>query len=98
MSIQERVDIQLVAAAFGRVLREARRSRACSQSMLADRAGIDPTYPSLLERGYRAPSLPVVIAIAEGLSVEAEILVAGTVAILRANGTLPLRPVAGGSK
>lgn len=98
MSIPERIDIQLVAAAFGRVLREARLSHTCSQTMLADRAGIDPTYPSLLERGLRAPSLSVVIAVAEGLSVEAEILVAGTVAILRANGALPLRAIPGQSK
>lgn len=98
MSIQERVDTQLVAAAFGHVLKEARLHRTCSQSMLADRAGIDPTYPSLLERGLRAPSLPVVIAVAEGLSIEAEILVAGTVAILRANGALPLRLIPGQSK
>ena len=98
MRIQERIDIQLVAAAFGHVLREARISRTCSQGVLADRAGIDPTYPSLLERGLRAPSLPIVIAVAEGLSVEAEILVAATVAILRAQGALPLRPTPGESK
>lgn len=93
MSTQDRIDIQFVATAFGRVLRKARRSRKCSQGMLANRAGIDPTYPSLLERGLRTPSLPIVIAIGEGLSIEAEILVARTVEILRADGALPLRPV-----
>jgi transcriptional regulator with XRE-family HTH domain len=89
MSIEERIDIHLVAAAFGRVLREARRTRMCSQGWLAERAGIHPSYPSLLERGLRTPSLPIVIAIGAGLEIDAEILVARTVSILRANGTLP---------
>jgi len=89
MSIDERIDSHLIAAAFGRVLREARRARMCSQVMLADRACIDPCYPSLLERGLRTPSLPMVIAIGEGLAIDAEILVARTVSILRAGGALP---------
>ena len=91
MSIEERIDSHRVATVFGRVLRETRQTRLCTQGTLAALAGIDPTYPSLLERGLRTPSLPIIIALGEGLAIEAEILVARTVTILRAEGTLPQR-------
>lgn len=87
MSVEERVNTRLVSAAFGRVLKELRTSRTLSQEKLAERAGIDATYVSLLERGLRAPGLPVVIAIGPALDVEPAALVTRTVEILCSEGT-----------
>jgi transcriptional regulator with XRE-family HTH domain len=41
------------------VLRAARQARGMSQEDLAGEADIDRTYPSLLERGLREPTLDV---------------------------------------
>src|SRR4051794_31326305 len=48
-----------VARAFGATLREARRARGMTQEELAAAAGMDRTYPSLLENGKREPALSV---------------------------------------
>ena len=48
-----------VARAFGRVLRAARIAHGLSQEALAERADLSRTYPSLLERGLREPTLCV---------------------------------------
>ena len=89
MSAEERIDSHLIAVAFGRVLREIRRSRRISQEELAERAGVDRTYPSMLERGVRAPGLPVAISVAIALGVEPDGLVRTTVERLRRQGVLP---------
>jgi len=62
--------------------------RTFLQTSLAERAGLDPTYPSLLERGLRSPGLPIIIAIGPALGVEPSVLVARTVEILRREGVL----------
>ncbi len=64
-----------VAVAFGRVLREMRQRKRLSQEDLALRAGLDRTYPSLLERGQRQPTLAVVLAVAEVLEISPAVLV-----------------------
>ncbi len=89
VSTSERIDARIIAAAFGRVLRETRVRRAVSQLMLADSSGLDPTYPSMLERGLRNPGLPIIIAVAEALAVNADALVARTVELVRHEGKLP---------
>ncbi len=66
---------QKVAVAFGRVLREARKAKGLSQEELAGEAEFDRTYPSLLERGLRTPTLTVVIQLAQVLGVTAAWLV-----------------------
>jgi transcriptional regulator with XRE-family HTH domain len=66
---------QKVAVAFGRVLREARKAKGMSQEELAAQADFDRTYPSLLERGLRTPTLTVVIQLAKVLGVTAAWLV-----------------------
>ena len=66
---------QKVAVAFGRVLREVRKARGMSQEELAGLADFDRTYPSLLERGLRTPTLTVVIQLAKVLGVTAAWLV-----------------------
>jgi len=72
-----------VAIAFGRVLREARLRRRLSQEDLALRAGLDRTYPSLLERGQRQPTLAVVLAVADVLEVAPIVLVNKTLEELK---------------
>jgi len=57
-----------VATVFGEVLRSARTQMGgVSQEELAEMADIDRTYPSLLERGLRTPTLFIVIRIALAL-------------------------------
>jgi len=69
---------QRVAVAFGKVLRELRKEKGMSQEDLAGEAEFDRTYPSLLERGLRAPTLPVVISLAKVLNTSATHLVSLT--------------------
>lgn len=88
MSADERIDSRLIALAFGGVLREVRTSRKISQEVLAERAGVDRTYPSMLERGVRAPGLSIAIAVAIALGVEPDGLVRTTVERLRRQGVL----------
>jgi transcriptional regulator with XRE-family HTH domain len=67
-----------VAIAFGRVLREARKEKGISQEELAGDADFDRTYPSLLERGLRTPTLTIILMIAKVLGVTAASLVIKT--------------------
>ncbi len=78
---------QKVAIAFGRVLREARRQKGLSQEELAGDAEFDRTYPSLLERGLRTPTLTVLIQLADVLEVSAASLVTRTLEELRRSGS-----------
>ncbi len=80
---------QAIAVAFGRVLRAAREAAGLSQQTLALRAEIDRTYPSLLERGLRSPSLGTLMNLAPVLGVAPEALVKRTEAELIANGAPP---------
>jgi transcriptional regulator with XRE-family HTH domain len=43
--------------AVGRVLRVKRESLGISQEALAERAGVDRSYVSILERGLKSPTL-----------------------------------------
>lgn len=58
----------VAATAFARVLRAARHKAGLSQEELAFRAGLDRTYPSLLERGLRQPTVAVAFVLAEALN------------------------------
>jgi transcriptional regulator with XRE-family HTH domain len=69
---------QKVAIAFGRVLREARKQKGLSQEALAGDAEFDRTYPSLLERGLRTPTLTVVFQLAKVLEINAATLITRT--------------------
>jgi transcriptional regulator with XRE-family HTH domain len=77
---------QPVAAAFGYVLRSVRREAGVSQEDLAFRADVDRTYPSLLERGRRQPTLAIVLRLARALTMEPAELVNRTIARLRERG------------
>jgi transcriptional regulator with XRE-family HTH domain len=65
------------------VLKLARNGAGISQEELAEAADIDRTYPSLLERGLRQPTLAVLIAVAYALEIDPALLVTMTVARLR---------------
>jgi transcriptional regulator with XRE-family HTH domain len=43
--------------AIGNVLRAKREKLAVSQEVLAERAGVDRTYISILERGLKSPTV-----------------------------------------
>ena len=64
-----------VARAFGVVLKDARRERGISQETLVEHADLDRTYPSLLERGLRQPTLTYLFTIADALGMEPSELV-----------------------
>jgi transcriptional regulator with XRE-family HTH domain len=72
-----------VAVAFGKVLREIRRSKGMSQEDLAGDGNFDRTYPSLLERGLRTPTLSVIFEIAATLGVHPSHLVNETLTQLQ---------------
>jgi transcriptional regulator with XRE-family HTH domain len=52
---------------FGRILRELRTGKKLTQEELAERAGMDVTYLSDLERGKWNPSLAMIVDLANGL-------------------------------
>lgn len=73
---------QEVARVFGEVLVTCRRFAKISQEELAYRAGVDRTYPSLMELGKRQPTIGRLIAIGIALDMEPSTLVLMTVARL----------------
>ena len=72
-----------VARAFGAALRAERLERGMSQDKLSAAADLDRTYPSLLERAMRSPTLWMLLRLADGLGVEPDRLVMETVRRLR---------------
>ncbi|HHK1256661.1 TPA: helix-turn-helix domain-containing protein [Pseudomonas aeruginosa] len=57
--------------AFGRALRNLRKTANLTQEQLGFEAGLDRTYISVLERGERSPTLDTIVSISNvfGLSV-----------------------------
>jgi transcriptional regulator with XRE-family HTH domain len=55
--------------AFGNNLRQLRESKQLTQEALAEKAGLDPTYISGIERGLRNPSLLSALRISSALGV-----------------------------
>jgi len=72
-----------LALAFGSVLREVRLQKGISQDTLASLCDFDRTYPSLLERGLRSPTLAMIFRISEALEINPSLLVAKTYDVLR---------------
>jgi len=54
---------------FGIAVRRRRLAAGLSQENLAERAGLHPTYVSMVERGVRNPTLDVAARIAKSLKV-----------------------------
>ena len=57
--------------AFGKVLREFREKKGMSQEQLADAAGLDRSFISLVERGIQSPNVVVLLKIADVLGAPA---------------------------
>ena len=55
---------------LGTFLRQRRNSLGISQSELADRAGLDRTYVSMLERGLKYPTVLTLIKIGNVLNIK----------------------------
>ena len=49
-----------VSVAFGKVIKQERIKKGITQEELADRCGLDRTYISRIERGFKNPTLSVV--------------------------------------
>jgi DNA-binding XRE family transcriptional regulator len=56
-----------VSIAFGVALKTARKRAGMTQEQLAEAAHIDRTYPSLLERGLRSPTVLIIMHLAAAL-------------------------------
>jgi transcriptional regulator with XRE-family HTH domain len=72
-----------IRGAFGATLRAARDKQGVTQDQLAIRCAFDRTYPSLLERGLRQPTLHTLLRLADALDIGATELVAETISRLR---------------
>jgi len=64
--------------AFGAALRESRQNAGISQEQLAEAAGLDRSFISLVERGIQSPNIVVLLRIADVLGVSASGLIAQT--------------------
>ena len=56
-----------VLAALGQNVRRRREAKELTQEKLAERAGLDPTYISGIERGLRNPGIKNVAKLAKAL-------------------------------
>ena len=56
-----------VLAALGQNVRQRRETRELTQEKLAEKAGLDPTYISGIERGLRNPGIKNVAKLAKAL-------------------------------
>ena len=57
----------LVLAALGQNVRRRREARELTQEKLAEKAGLDPTYISGIERGLRNPGIKNLAKLAKAL-------------------------------
>ncbi|MGF9891464.1 helix-turn-helix transcriptional regulator [Priestia megaterium] len=64
-----------VKKCFGLLLRKRRREKKFSQQSLADKAGLDRTYISLIERGCRSPTLTTLYKLSNALECETSELI-----------------------
>ena len=62
---------------FGLNIRRLREERALTQEALAEKASLDPTYISGIERGVRNPSILSLVRVAKALGVTAADLMDG---------------------
>ncbi len=76
-------DRRAVALAFGAALRNIRKERHVSQDRLGELCDFDRTYPSLMERGRRHPTLCMLLRLVRALEISPERLITETVARLR---------------
>ena len=68
-----------IAAAFGAKVKNIRTRQGMTQEALAEASGLHPTFISNVERGYRVPTLPTVLRLANGLGIAPSTLIDGLV-------------------
>ncbi|HEY5042756.1 MAG TPA: helix-turn-helix transcriptional regulator [Verrucomicrobiae bacterium] len=68
---------KLTLESFGKLIAERRNSLGISQEEFAERADLDRTYISGLERGVRNPSLTAIVKVAKGFGITTEELLRG---------------------
>lgn len=66
-----------ILAAFGRSVRKHRDAKGLSQEALAEKADLDRTYLSDIERGTRNPGIKDVVRVATALGVSSAQLMEG---------------------
>ena len=66
-----------ILAALGLNVRRARETKHLTQEKLAERAGLDPTYISGIERGLRNPGIKNVARLAKALGLSTSELCKG---------------------
>jgi len=67
MAHESKNNPEILAEAFGAVLREVRKERGLSQEELGFESGYHRTYVSLLERGLKSPSLQTIFELSRAL-------------------------------
>ncbi|MGH7977536.1 MAG: helix-turn-helix domain-containing protein [Limisphaerales bacterium] len=60
---------------FGEGIRKHRKATALTQEKLAERIDINPVYMGQIERGYKVPTVDVLLRIAKALGVRVRDLV-----------------------
>ncbi len=66
-----------ILATLGLNVRRAREAKSLTQEKLAERAGLDPTYISGIERGLRNPGIKNVARLAKALGLSTSELCKG---------------------
>lgn len=79
-----------LASHFGSAIRRHRELIRLSQEELADRAGLDRTYVSGVERGRRNPTLEVLQRLSDALGADLDVIFA-TARELASQGSAPQR-------
>lgn len=74
---RERARDLALAKAFGERVKAVRMEQGMTQEKLAEASGLHPTFISNVERGYRVPTVPTLLRLANGLGVTAGQLVDG---------------------
>ena len=60
--------------AVGRRIKEVRQTKGLTQEQLAERAGVSPSYISVIERGIKSPQLDTFVPVCNALGVSADAL------------------------
>jgi ribosome-binding protein aMBF1 (putative translation factor) len=74
---------QQVMDAFSAVLKAARDTTDLTQEKLAERAEIDVSYVSYLERAERCPNIWILLKLGSALNVDAALIITMTLGRLR---------------
>lgn len=67
-----------ILAAFGQVVREARRAKHMTQEELALSAGLNRNFVMSIEAGKRKPSIITIFALAKALELSPSLLISRT--------------------